>query len=337
MRSRALLVLITFLVAWSAPANAQLFSRKPSPPPVRTPPAQRIGELIVQAKSDRDERKRAAAAEELREFDTKTHPEIISVLADVARSDASAGVRQEALESLAKIRPVSILAGQTLERAAAGDDSWKVRWQAKAALLRYQLAGYHPPKDLPDADLAPKGKGPLTHEPPANPPQPPAKPGIASRIFPSRTNSQQPGAPKAGVPQASVPQAGVAQADVPQVGAPKAVGQPPHPVIVSQPPLPPVKLPANPVTPTPLPIIVDVPPSSNAPGPKAPEPKSPAPAQPANGGPQVKLPPAPPIAAPNSEVIEPNFRPAGQSPPRVPPPPPPAKKDDKGPALTVPM
>src|SRR5688572_20003656 len=150
MRYLALMLFITFLVAWSAPATAQLFKSKP-----KAPPAQRIGELLVQAKSDPDERKRAAAAEELRDFDAKANPEIVSILADVARTDAKPGVRQEAIESLAKIRPVSIIAGQTLERAAAQDDSWKIRWQAKSALVRYQMAGYHPPKNQPNANNPP--------------------------------------------------------------------------------------------------------------------------------------------------------------------------------------
>src|SRR5262245_50115312 len=128
MKKLALAILITFTLSWLAPAHAQLFSRKPKAP---ASPGQRVNELILIAKTDTDEHKRAAAAVELREFDTQTYPEIVSVLVDVARTDAKPGVRGEALASLAKIRPVSQPAGQTLEWAAANDDSFKVRWQAK--------------------------------------------------------------------------------------------------------------------------------------------------------------------------------------------------------------
>src|SRR4051794_36182747 len=122
--------LITIPILWQTPAEAQfgLFSKK-----AKTPPAQRVPELIVQAKTDPDERKRAAAVEEMRDFDTKTFMEIVPVLVDVARSDAKASVRLEAVNSLARIRPVSQQAGQMLEQAAAHDESWKVRWQAKSS------------------------------------------------------------------------------------------------------------------------------------------------------------------------------------------------------------
>lgn len=305
MRRLALMLLITFLFTWSAPANAQLFRSKP-----KAPPAQRIGELIVQAKSDPDERKRAAAAGELRDFDAKEHPEVVSILADVARNDTKPGVRQEALDSLARIRPVSIIAGQTLEHAAAKDDSWKVRWQAKSALVRYQLAGYQPPKNEPNANNAPKA--PMTQEPPLfDAARPPAKPSVVGRTPPSKATPQKANAPKAG-------------------------GQPAPPVFVTEPLTPRVAPPAPRVnvTPTPPPIIVDVPPL-----PQVAAPKNQVPALPVvDSGSKINLPPAPPIVAPNSEVIEPNFRPAGQTPPRVPTPPPAKKKnEDSGPALTVPM
>lgn len=308
MRCLTLTLLITFVFAWSAPADAQLFRSKPkttAPPPA----AQRIGELIVQAKSDPDERKRAAAAEELREFDAKAHPEIVSILADVARTDAKPGVRQEALESLAKIRPVSIVAGQALERAAAQDDSWRVRWQAKTALLRYQLAGYHPPKNEPNGNNAPRP--PMTQEPPLlDVARPQAKPSALGRTQPARPTPRQ--------------------AKVPPNG-PKAPVQPPPPAIVTQPHKAAPPAPRVSVTPTPPPIIVDVPQPPQVAAPNQ------VPALPVvDSAPKVSLPPAPPIVAPNAEVIEPNFRPAGQSPPRVPPP---AKKktEESGPALTVPM
>src|SRR5262245_63620017 len=100
----------TLALIWSAPADAQIFGKK-----TKTPPGQRIGELIVQAKSDPSESKRAAAAEELRDYDAKSHPEVVPLLIDVARSDKSAAVRLEAVDSLSRIRPVSQSAGQAIE------------------------------------------------------------------------------------------------------------------------------------------------------------------------------------------------------------------------------
>lgn len=279
--------LLMLAFAWMTPADAQLFGRKP-----KSPPTQRVAELIGQAKADPSESKRAAAAEELRDFDAKTFPEIVPVLIDVARSDKSAAVRHEALDSLARIRPVSQGAGQTLEWAAAHDDSWRNRWQAKTALTRYQWAGYHASKN--DAK---NPQTPTTKEPPLfDPARPAVKAGTTGRTAPAKTTA----------PQSSLPK------------------------IVTVPTPPKATEPARKtaVTPTPPPIIVDTPPRSDT-----------APAAKATVPPVPMLDLGPTVGAPNAPVVaEPNFRPAGQAPPRVPPTPTaPAKKDDRGPALTVPM
>jgi hypothetical protein len=326
------MLLITFLVAWSASAHAQLFRNRTKAPPA----AQRVGELIVQAKSDPDERKRATAAGELRDFDAKTYPEIVSVLADVARTDTKPNVRHEALESLSRIRPVTIMAGQALERAASSDDSWKVRWQAKSALMRYQIAGYHPAKNQANGkDQAnannpgqpPLAPPPMTQEPPlvqSAPPQ--AKSNVIGRNLPSRTAVQ---------PRTIVPPPNPRPSVPPSL--PSIVNQPqPQPQSPQfNPPAPRVS-----VTPTPPPIIVDVPPTLDVPAPKnvqAPAAKNQVPALPVvDSAPKVNLPAAPPIVSPSSEVIEPTFRPAGPTPPRVPPVEK-KKTEESGPALTVPM
>jgi hypothetical protein len=121
-----------------------------------------VPELILIVKTDPDERKRAAAAEELREYDVKTFTEIVPVLADVLLHDTKQTVRSEALTSLSRIRPVSNLAGQAMEKAAAEDESLRVRWQAKTALPKYYVAGYLTRK----AEPAP-AKSKQTDEPPA--------------------------------------------------------------------------------------------------------------------------------------------------------------------------
>jgi hypothetical protein len=109
--------------------------------------------------------KRAQAAEELRDYDSVKFAEIVPVLVDVLKNDKKPTVRVEALNSLAKIRPVTALAGQAIEKAAADDDTWRVRWQAKAALTKYYLAGYTSKKSEP--------KGATTDEPPLAEPNAP--------------------------------------------------------------------------------------------------------------------------------------------------------------------
>src|SRR5262249_39491260 len=138
-------LLLLFALIFAAPAPAQwFFARK-----TKANPTQRVPELILLVKTDPDERKRAQAAEELREYDATTFTEIVPVLVDVLANDKKQSVRSEALTSLAKIRPVTTLAGQAMERAAAQDESLRVRWQAKSALPKYHLAGYSARKNEP--------------------------------------------------------------------------------------------------------------------------------------------------------------------------------------------
>jgi hypothetical protein len=148
-------LLLVLGLAWTPSAPGQsIFSKKP-----KVNPSQRVPELIVTLKTEKDERKRTAAAEELRDYDSVTFTEIVPVLADVLKNDKKVGVRLEALNSLAKIRPVTTLAGQAIEKAASEDDTLRLRWQAKAALAKYQLAGYSAKKSEP-------AKGKTTEEPP---------------------------------------------------------------------------------------------------------------------------------------------------------------------------
>jgi hypothetical protein len=317
MKTHAPLLFITFTLAWLAPAEAQLFNRKP-----KTPAPQRVGELIVQAKSDQDERKRAAAAAELRDFDGRAHPEIVPVLVDIARTDSKASVRLEAISSLARVRPISQDAGQALEWAATHDESWKVRFQAKSSLTRYQWAGYgNNRKESPTPNI---NLPPSTQEPPV----------INSRV-PStnpppivRTTPKTPAAAPSSAPQAQPP---VVVTTIKPKQAPAATASKPN------------------LAPTPPPIIVE------SPSPKKSEPalQPGAPVVPKTAGSSA---PAPlPVGVP-AATSEPNFRPAGQAPPRfstavpqapsvapsaplppIPPVPPPPKAGDSGPVLTPPM
>src|SRR5262249_28363657 len=84
-------------------------------------------------------------------------------------------VRLEALNSLSRIRPVNAPAGQAIERAAASDENWRVRLQAKSASMKYHLAGYAAPK----TESSTTGPRPTTTaEPPLSEPTntPPTQP-----------------------------------------------------------------------------------------------------------------------------------------------------------------
>lgn len=143
MKRACALVLVVGLSFGQGSAHAQFWNpfRKAAP---TLPPEQRVSQLIGVIKSESDEYKRLDAVQDLREFDTKTFPELISLLADVAQRDSSSSVRAEAVSSLVRIRPISPIAGQAIEYVAAKDEHWRNRMNAQAALVRYRLAGYSP-------------------------------------------------------------------------------------------------------------------------------------------------------------------------------------------------
>src|SRR5262249_19964833 len=130
---RLLLIGLTLAIGM-VPAEAGIFfNRKPKPNP-----GERVPQLVVILQTDHDESKRASAAEELRNFDANAYPEIVPALADAAMKDPGTRVRMEAVQSLAKIRPVSQRAGWALEQVVAHDPSTRVQWQARAALVQYR-------------------------------------------------------------------------------------------------------------------------------------------------------------------------------------------------------
>ncbi|MCS7046987.1 MAG: HEAT repeat domain-containing protein, partial [Gemmataceae bacterium] len=315
---------------------------------------QRLPELLYQAKSDPDERKRSAAVTELGNVNGKSHPEVVAVLADIARTDPKPAVRHDALSSLAQIRPISPTAGQTLEWAAAHEQTWRTRLHAKSLLLRYQLAGYQAGKG--DAKNESKHTfPPMTPEPPLGEPSH-AKDARSTILFPNLGKpmpSKTPPVATPAQPANSLPvivdQPPVAP-PVPGPTPPPVVVNPsssapsmyttPPPVIVSQPSA------AKGVPPAPAPTVVIPPlPSTHAVPPAGGSTPASKPSAPA---PKLTLEPAPASASATPPAIsEPNFRPAGQAPPRsigspavperprsVPPSP---SKSDSGPVLTSPM
>jgi len=146
----------------------------------KTNPAERVPELIKILQSDPDERKRAEAADELQEYDTKTYPDIQSALISALQKDTSSSVRSEAAQSLSKLRPVNQQAGFALETALASDASIRVRMAARTALWTYTLLGYRSGKQE-ETNQDQTGEPPLAPNQP-NAPQP--------RVGPTATNPQ---------------------------------------------------------------------------------------------------------------------------------------------------
>jgi hypothetical protein len=130
-----------------------IFSRKP-----KQNPAEQVPALIMQVKTDKDEGKRATAAEELRNYDPKAFPEVLTVLTDALLKDVSPSVRAESASTIAKLRPINQQAGFALEQASANDPSLRVRVAAKQALWQYHLVGYRSgrPAETADAKRGPQ-------------------------------------------------------------------------------------------------------------------------------------------------------------------------------------
>ncbi len=146
-------LIVVLGVVGPAPAGLGIFSRKP-----KVNPAEQVPALIMQLKTDKDEDKRSAAAEELRNYDPKAYPEMMTVLADALLKDSGAGVRTEAASTIAKLRPINQQAGYALEQAAANDPSIRVRMAARQSLWQYNLLGYRsakPPTETPAPQSAP--------------------------------------------------------------------------------------------------------------------------------------------------------------------------------------
>jgi hypothetical protein len=180
------------LAVWVTTASAgPIFKHSPKPKP-----SERVPELLVQVKGDRDEHKRSLAAQELRQYDPVAFPEITAVLMDVLLSDPKPSVRGEAAQSLGKLRPVSQQVGWALEQVQAKDSSMWVRLQARTALLSYHWAGYRSKKEegpMLQSNEPPVAGAPATPPPSglAPPPRPlsvPVSPSTQMRLPPSIPN-----------------------------------------------------------------------------------------------------------------------------------------------------
>src|SRR5687767_14483331 len=114
MYCRLSILIIPLLVAFdcgSARADG-LLKRGPRPNPT-----ERVPELIQIVSSDLDDRRRAEAASELKDYDLKSFPDIIPALIEALKNDSSVAVRREAANSIGKMRPISQMGGYALEQA----------------------------------------------------------------------------------------------------------------------------------------------------------------------------------------------------------------------------
>jgi hypothetical protein len=184
MRFSQWLLVVIVAFGLNQSANAGFFSRKPKADPAETVPA-----LIMQLKTDKDDGKRQTAAEELRNYDPKAFPEIMTVLIDALTKDTAVGVRLEAASSIAKLSPINQQAGFALEQAASNDPSIRVRMSARQSLWQYHLKGYRSGKPTEQAGPSLTGKGGHTT---AKPHGESAEPPLAEPLPGTPSTSQKP-------------------------------------------------------------------------------------------------------------------------------------------------
>ncbi|MFO0965351.1 MAG: HEAT repeat domain-containing protein [Gemmataceae bacterium] len=283
MTYHRLLLLVVIWPICAMPVQAQLFRKKPAPPPA----PQRVPELIYILKTEPNDHKRAEAVEELTKFDSKVYGEIVTVLAETALKDKSVAVRFDAVSSLGSIRPVTQEAGRALEQAAADDANLRVRVHARTTLWKYQLAGY---SSRTTAVAGRDGKKRTTEEPPLLLPPtdvPPMAVGVS------------PGAAKSADPPRPLPTGPVFSTASPQ--RPKVIGRPVSDAKVIE-PLPPALAPGLPPTAAPpapptvvAPTLPAAPVAVVPPLPPAPAVAPPLPAAPAIAPPLPLAPPLPPL------------------------------------------
>jgi hypothetical protein len=135
--NRLWLVPVAALVL-AGPAQAGIFRKSPKPDPAVHVPA-----LIQTLKDkDKDEKARAAAASDLRDYDAKAFPDVLPALIEALATDPSTSVRSKAAEAIGKVRPISPEAGYALEQAIDNDKSFQVRFSARTAIVQYRFLGF---------------------------------------------------------------------------------------------------------------------------------------------------------------------------------------------------
>jgi hypothetical protein len=239
-RTRAVLTLLTLSVVASA-ATAGIFNRK------ARLDAARVKALVEVLRADPDERKRKAAAADLRDADPRSHGDVIPALVGSLQHDASPGVRSEAADALRQYKYVFPVAGMALEAAAEGDANPQVRDAAKQALWEYHLGGYRSAKGT-------DGFAGQTAEPPL---ARPGSRGTAAASVIVRTSAVTPPAVVTTEPPKAIPPVPVPSPTPVAVGIPTKVSAAP-PAVLNVTEEPPLAKPARTAT---LPISIPLAPS----------------------------------------------------------------------------
>lgn len=301
------LFLIPLMVlSLTTPAPAGIFRKSNKPNPAVHVPA--LLE-VLNYKNGKDEKVRAAAAGELKDYDAKAFPDILPALIDALNNDPSPTVRSEAAEAIGKVRPISPQAGFALEQAKANDKSRAVKLSATTALLQYRLLGYFGggKGEMAGVQTAepPFANGSAAHGAPASTvlrPTPTPAP-VGGPVMPGTSRPTAVAAKPMLVPPTTAPR--TQTAEPPLADAPAKVTQGPSPTDVGKPaPIGPAPLlTVQPRSPAPAVVIPVVPPKeSPAPpvnGPTLPAPKplpsdldKPAkPTRPVDEGPTIAPPP----------------------------------------------
>ena len=157
-----------------------LFKQKTKPDPV-----ERVPIVIKTLQADPDERKRELAAEELREYDPKSFPEIVPALIEALKNDASSAVREESVNSIGKLKPITQQAGYALEQASAKDPSFRVRTVAKTTLLQWRVFDGYRSGKMPEMQQSQTAEPPLAEPLPKSVPVPKMAPKTPSSSVPN--------------------------------------------------------------------------------------------------------------------------------------------------------
>jgi hypothetical protein len=150
------LLVLSVVLGFAAQSQAGIFKKTPKPDP-----SVHVPTLIEKLRTNKDEKARVESASELRDYDGKEFPEILTALTEALNTDTSSSVRAEAAESIGKIRPISSKAGHALEQAIAHDKSTMVRLSARMSLAQYRFLGYFSGVSKSDDAVAQSSEPPL--------------------------------------------------------------------------------------------------------------------------------------------------------------------------------
>ena len=137
MRALSFVLVPLIFVGSALDADAGIFRDTSKPKP-----EERVPELIEILKTSLDEHKRADAADELRQYDAKSFPDIIPALIEALQNDSNPSVCREAAKSIGRMRPYFPKAGYALEMSAQNDSSRLVRLASTTSLNIYYFLGY---------------------------------------------------------------------------------------------------------------------------------------------------------------------------------------------------